>query len=443
MSAVTPTQGARASARPSHDPFRIRDRYAENFGPSAYLGLRPAPASRAMSVVDIILEDHARGLSIAATAQRLGYVFSADRIAQLLAEHTPKPAAATAPSDHDRAVAREVARITAETEARRQVAAAEPQPQVLVRCRAELAALPQPSPLWEGWLYASSPALLAAPGGVGKSALALGLACAVTHGIPYLGHETRRGRVLYIAGEGEHALDRRLRAWEVANGIPEGSTEIDVIYGNQLTAATLRQISTIVRAGRHSLVIADTFSSLTNLESENDNSAVSRFIRAWQRAILDANPTATPVLVHHVTATIDAQGRRRQKSRGASAFRDDHDTVIMLDGTADAFRITTEQSAAGKQKDAEPRSLDGLALRKVGPHVVVVQESEQEQAARESRVRRLVELMVPGNGYSSTELQELWGLNSKGQFQAIRTEAVDLGWIVKGDGHQGRYVRVG
>lgn len=311
-----------------------------------------------------------------------------------------------------------------------------------VHRRADLAALPAPTPIWAGWLYTSTPAEIAAPGGVGKSALILGLAAAMHHGVPYLGAPVQQGRTLYIAGEGQHALDRRLRAWELHNGVTEGSTEIDVIYGRKLDAATLIQVRDLVRKGRYAMVVADTFSALSGIRDENSNAETARFIRAFQSAVLDGDPLACPVIVHHVTATIDAQGRRRQKARGASAHRDDNDTMILLDGAADSFRMTTEAAAGGKQKDAEPMTLDGLALRKVGPHVVVVRESEQEQAARETRVRRLVELMVPGSGYTSTELQEMWGLRSKNQFQAIRTEAIDAGWIAKGDGHQGRYIRL-
>lgn len=314
---------------------------------------------------------------------------------------------------------------------------------IRVHHRADLAALRAPQPVWGGWLYTSTPALLSAPGGVGKSALLLGLAAAMWHGLDYLGSPTKQGRTLYIAGEGERSIDKRLHAWEQHNGVPQGSTEIDVIYGHPLTHGTLQQVREIVAAGQYDLVVGDTIAALSRLQNENDNAEVSRFLRAWQHAVLGGNPHACPVLVHHVTEQVDRAGRRSQKSRGASAFRDDHDTVIMLEGTADSFRMTTEVVKAGKQKDAAPRTLDSLALRSVGPSVVIVQQTELERLNHHEEVGRLVGLMVPGNGYGSTELQEKWGLaTNKGRYQALRTEALELGLIIKSPGNKGRYSRV-
>lgn len=346
--------------------------------------------------------------------------------------------------EHEAAVAKEAARLRIQKEARDRIRAeeAEAAPPLVVRTRAEIAALKPPSFVWEGWLYSSTPAEIAAPGGVGKTALILGVAVATFHALPLLGSFTRQGRTLYIAGEGERALDLRIRAWEKHLKVAEGSTEIDIIYGTKLNPATLPQLAAIVSAGQYQLVIADTFSALMGAEDENSNAEAARLIDGFKSTVLAANPEATPVILHHVTETTNARGIKTQKARGASTHRDNHDTVILLSGSADSFVMSTEATKAGKQKDAAPRTLDGLALRKVGPHVVVVLQEEAERAAHADQLRRLIELMVPGSGYTSTELQGKWSLTSnKGLYQALRTEAVTAGLIVKGEGNKGRYVR--
>jgi hypothetical protein len=51
-----------------------------------------------------------------------------------------------------------------------------------------------------------------------KSFIALSWACCVATGLPWLGHATRKGRVLYIALESFHGILRRQEAWRVWHG---------------------------------------------------------------------------------------------------------------------------------------------------------------------------------------------------------------------------------
>lgn len=316
------------------------------------------------------------------------------------------------------------------------------EPPVRVHRRADLRNMPRPEPLWDGWFYTGTKSMLSAPGGVGKSALVLGLAAAMHHGVPYLGSQVCPGRTLYIAGEGEQAIDQRLAAWEHHHGYPIGSTELDVIYGTPLSRSVLRQLTDIVLAGQHALVVADTFSTLATVNSENDNAEVARWLRAFHATVLSANPTACPLVVHHVTESIDKSGRKSQKSRGASAFRDDHGTVALLTGSASNFALTTETVKSGKQKDARPRTMENLAVIEVGRSVVVVKMNDKDAAAHAAEVWSLVQRMIPGVGYPSTRLQELWGLSSnKNAYQAFRTEAVSRGLITKGPSNKDPYIR--
>lgn len=316
-----------------------------------------------------------------------------------------------------------------------------------VHSLAELRRLQEPEALWDGWLYQGSPAIMSARGGVGKSALALGLACAMYHGVPYLGSEVRRGRALYIAGEGHRSIAKRIEAWERYHHVKLRSTRIGVIYDMTLTADTLSHLAATVEEGRYDLVIADTVSALARLDNESDNVAVARFVRRFQRAVFQGNPDASPLLVHHVTTTIDALGRSRQKTRGASAFRDDNDTVILLEGISHDFTMTTDQSRGGKQSEHEERTLPGLALQKVflsggRDAAVVIQQTPIEVSGHAAEVRHLVDLMELGEGYTSTALQALWGMaKNKTRYQRLRTAALDQGLIKKGPSNKDPYLR--
>ena len=173
----------------------------------------------------------------------------------------------------------------------------------------------------------------------------------------------------------------------------------------------------------------------------------ARFVRRFQRAVFTGNPDASPLLVHHVTTTIDAHGRSRQKTRGASAFRDDNDTVILLEGTSHDFTMTTDQSRGGKQSEHEERTLPGLALQKVflsggRDAAVVIQQTPEEVVGHSAEVQHLVELMQPGESYTSTALQALWGMaKNKTRYQRLRTAALNQGLIEKGPSNKDPYRR--
>lgn len=312
---------------------------------------------------------------------------------------------------------------------------------ITVYRRSDLRALTPPEPIVDGLLYTNSIATLAAAGGIGKTAIALAIASAACTGQSFLGKAVRQGRTLYLAGEGRNAIDARITAWELANGVDEGTVDFDVVEVSNLDAATMRDLAKMHAEQQYQLIVIDTVAALVHLKNENDNSEVSSFMRRF-RALCETVPDTCGLLIHHVTEQVDSQGRKRTKHRGASAFRNDSDTVILGIGTADDFLLTTEAHRGGKQRDAAPDTITGLALRTSGPSIVVDMQTVDEQATHAAEVERLVTLLVPGNGYTSTELQQRWGMESNAnKFQKVRTAALDRGLIEKGAGHRGRYIR--
>ncbi|WP_025157541.1 AAA family ATPase [Leifsonia aquatica] len=319
----------------------------------------------------------------------------------------------------------------------------EPASPLNVLTRRDVARMTPPQPIVPGLIYTETIATIAATGGLGKSALMIDVAACAATGLPFLGREVRQGRTLFIAGEGIAAMEQRLRAWEMARGVTYGTvTGVDFLSGVSLNAATLQSLGRLQREQRYQMIVVDTVAANVPLKNENDNTEVSAFIKAFRKEVQSA-PQATGVLLHHVTENVDSRGRKSTKSRGASAFRNDSDSLVMMLGSSDEFVITTATSKGGKQRDAASITIPGLCLRTSGPHVVLTEMTKQEQVDHDAEVHRLVQLMVPGNGYTSTELQGKWGLSSnKGRYQALRTVALDLGLITKGDSIRDPYIRI-
>lgn len=63
----------------------------------------------------------------------------------------------------------------------------------------------------------------------GKSFVAIDMACCIATGRPWRGASVRKGRVVYLCGEGHAGIKRRLRAWMIVNGVnPTGLDDMDV-----------------------------------------------------------------------------------------------------------------------------------------------------------------------------------------------------------------------
>jgi len=321
------------------------------------------------------------------------------------------------------------------------VADEEPATPITVLKRSDLRALPSPEPIVDGLLYTNSIATLSAAGGLGKTVIALAIAASAQTGKSFLGRNVRLGKTLYIAGEGVGAFDDRIAAWELANGLDPGTVDFDTATVGALNPATLRELTKMHEREQYQLIVVDTIAALVHLKNENDNSEVSDFMRRF-RGMCEAVPNTCGLLIHHVTETVNARGIKSTKHRGASAFRNDSDTVILGIGTSDDFLLTTEAHRGGKQRDGAPETISGLALRSSGPSIVVSLQTDDEQAGHIAEVERLVTLLIPGNGYTSSELQKRWGMETNAsKFQKVRTEALDRGLIEKGAGHRGNYIR--
>lgn len=231
--------------------------------------------------------------------------------------------------------------------------------------RADLEATPDIEWLWEGIIPTHSLVTLVARGGLGKTTMCVGLAGSVHHGIPFLGRAVKKGRVLYVVLEGHAFMKYRIRAWEMSAGVDEGSTEFT--HARAVDFSELRELQ---KVEKFDVIIVDTASKSGLIDNENANNDVAAFLDKFEKAVHEGNPAAVAIAVHHVTETTDAHGRKHSKARGASAWRDNSDVLILMEGRRADFRLTTDEPY-GKQRDGDSVTVTGLSLQRVGPAYVV------------------------------------------------------------------------
>lgn len=189
--------------------------------------------------------------------------------------------------------------------------------------RAEVARLPAPDPLIDGWLDQRAVTLLVGATGTNKSFTALGWACSVATGHPWLGHnlEAPPGTAIYVVGEGGGGLASRLDAWESESGVAVPPERLVFLLRPESIsdAAFWKQLQEVATAADCRLVVLDTFSSLASTADETkDVAPVLRYA-----ADLAAEAHVAVVIVHHTGWS--AQNR----ARGASQFEANADAVIV------------------------------------------------------------------------------------------------------------------
>lgn len=167
----------------------------------------------------------------------------------------------------------------------------------------------------------------------GKTFFLLDLALAVASGSPWRGRRTRRGLVVYVAGEGANSVRNRIVAYRIANpdvpgGLPFAVVPCSVDFLNIDSVDAL--IETIQLAEREcgekvALVCIDTFARALAGGDENSAQDVGRAVAAADR--IRELTGACLGFVHHA-------GKDSTKgARGSSALRAAVDTEILVEGT--------------------------------------------------------------------------------------------------------------
>lgn len=231
---------------------------------------------------------------------------------------------------------------------------------LFVRADALLAGLRPISWLVRGILETDALSMVYGPSGVGKSFVTVDLACSIATGSGWHGHETRKGPVFYVAGEGHNGLARRLAAWQQTRGISLAGVDLyksekavqllDRAAAEELAA----EIESMVNAGMPppQAVVIDTLARNFGDGDENTASDAGRFIENVD-SLIRRRWACNVLIVHH-------SGHQADRARGSSAFKAAMDQEVAVLASPRGMLI-----AVTKMKDAERPADKEMLLEKV------------------------------------------------------------------------------
>jgi hypothetical protein len=216
--------------------------------------------------------------------------------------------------------------------------------------RSQLRNLPKPEPLIDGLLPRRGVTLMVGGWGIGKTLLALSMACAVGTGVKWLGQPAHQTPVLYVAGEGAYGLDQRVSSWETVWKTPVQDDQVTFwtqprslapvrAYGAPPYADGWLDIRKLADQVAAKFIILDTFSSLAAEADETKDAAWIIRQCGWLASAING----AVMLVHH-------PGHNNQdRARGAYAFNANSDQVLLLEGSKDspAFDVILDKVKDG------------------------------------------------------------------------------------------------
>lgn len=265
----------------------------------------------------------------------------------------------------------------------------------------------QPEELINGFVPSSGVMVLAGAPGTGKSFTALSWAAAIAEGSQWFGQQTRQAPVVYVLGEGYRRFGKRTKAWASVNG---GHEPDNVHFVDGLTqginlkdADSVQQLIAMLAYVQPGLVIFDTLSVLSRLDSENDNSEVAQ-VMANVNTIAQGTG-ATAMVIHHTTKSTGSV-------RGASAFVGNADTVVVavkeknIEGgaTTSPFLLSTSAQHGGKQRDGEPKIMSGFSI--ATPGVLTHGSSNSSTAPTDPNSEEMKQRLIAGARAANKRLEE-------------------------------------
>ena len=253
----------------------------------------------------------------------------------------------------------------------------------------------------------------------GKTFWILDLALAIAAGTPWRGLRTRRGLVVYVAGEGAASVRTRVAAYrasrpEVSGGLPFAIVPFAIDFLNAEAVGTL--IATIAAAESECgekavLVVVDTLARAMPGGDENATQDMGGAVASADRIRIETG--AAVGFIHH------AGKDPTRGARGSSSLRAATDTEILIEGQSGP-RVAT----VSKQRDLESGQRMSFELVPVeigtdpedGTAITscVVRHVEAEfvstPAAREFRGKSQRQYLAALRARSQTEPDRIWTL---------------------------------
>jgi hypothetical protein len=177
--------------------------------------------------------------------------------------------------------------------------------------------MPPPEFIIDGLLEHGGLTSIIGPPGMGKSTVALDMACHIATGKRWQGLRTFKTPVLYLPGEGLSGAVQRIRAWEDAHDMDLGS---DLLLGNGIILVAAQneawgEVAAYIARRGIGLVIFDTFARMSAGLEENSATDVGKAVRRFDK--LKELTNAGVCVVHHTGKADPSTGRGSSALNGA------------------------------------------------------------------------------------------------------------------------------
>lgn len=215
----------------------------------------------------------------------------------------------------------------------------------------EFAAGIAPSWLVKGLIPKAELVVMFGASGSGKSFMALDIAASIATGTMWRSLRVKKGRVIYIAAEGAGGFRNRLKAYEMAKGVPLTELDIMVIAAapNFLEKQDALDLAACMVPFEPTLVIVDTWAQTTPGGNENSGEDMGKALKNC-KAMHHATG-ATVLLIHHSGKNASAGARGWSGLRAAA----DAELEVLRNGEDRVLSST-------KQKDGEDGAEYGFKL---------------------------------------------------------------------------------
>lgn len=288
----------------------------------------------------------------------------------------------------------------------------ENKPKIRLFDRTELGQIQSPGWLVANHIPAKSLGCIYGPYGSYKSFLALDIALCIANGLNYLGkHDTKPGKVIYLAAEGHWEIRKRIEAWESFMGktTPQGVFGLIPDAMNLMeedSAVLLNQIVNGKYAGI-SIVVVDTLARNFGDGDENSTKDMNKIIRTASE--IQKQLDCAVGFIHHTGKDTG------KKSRGSTSLGGAMDWMIETTKADEQLIVKCE-----KQKDYKPfatytmdvkEHLDSLVLQFGHYGDKATHAKEQSSQQDESAVFAL--LPEDANYISSTDIDQKLNWNNK------------------------------
>jgi hypothetical protein len=298
-----------------------------------------------------------------------------------------------------------------------------------------------PPLMWlvDGYIPERSFTVMFGEAGVGKTFLALDIACCIATGRDsWCGQRvTSAGPVVYVSAEGSWGLGSRLRSWQTQHGLDDldgmwfYNDPVDLVDTGRASA-----FASQIAKHKPELVVIDTLARCLVGGDENSSKDMGLAVRSID--IIREVADCAVLVLHHPTKT------QKKTERGSGALKGAADAVFWVGSGS------PRQVVAQKMKDAREPKMLGFHLVEVGESMVVVATDAPPEPVRtdENTTDLLRVLADAGNGglthgeWRSTCVD---GGKSKATFGRILESIRKSGYVEKVGGsgkHQtnGRFV---